>query len=64
MSDPLTIDVVLVADVYAGEVAGFDGGLRGETVELPFSVGARLVAAGFAEPAPEPEKKATDKKSK
>ena len=54
----ITMSIMYVCDLKEGEVfnqkwGGNPPGKDGDIVEVPFSLGAHLVAAGLAEPAPE-----------
>lgn len=59
--DTVKMDIVYLADVDEGEVYGAPAGKKGKPASVLFGVGARLIAAGFAEPAPEPKAKKDDK---
>lgn len=59
--DP-TMEVVFLYDHVAGQVAGAESARATDRMEVPFSVGARLVAAGYAEEAPEPAQKSRKSK--
>jgi hypothetical protein len=52
MSDSLTMDVQMMYDHYE-HIPGAPTAEVGEIVTVPFTVGAKLVASGYAEPAPE-----------
>lgn len=57
MGSALTMTVVLIYYHPAGKVYGAPAGFAGDVLTVSFDVGAKLVAAGYAEPAPEPERK-------
>lgn len=54
MSDAIFMDVMMVEDHY-NHIPGAPDAEVGEIVSVPFTVGAKLVAAGYAEAAPEDE---------
>lgn len=56
------IKVQLIKDHPEGFVYGAPKAAKGEVLEVKFKVGAELIAAEFAVPAPEESKKSKDKK--
>ena len=54
MSEIITMDVLMLREHY-NHIPGAPDAEEGEIVNVPFGVGAKLVASGYAEAAPEDE---------